>query len=97
MKFDNGALGIISSSRIGMGRKLEIGFEIQGTKGSILFTNERMNELNLYLASDKDSQRGYRKIYNHPNHRWYKNFHPIAFYSFKTWNNNIIYSFIYFL
>ena len=37
-----------------------------------------MNELNLYLASDKDLKRGYRKIYNHPNHRWYKNFHPIA-------------------
>ena len=78
MKFNNGALGTISSSRIGMGRKLEIGFEIQGTKGAILFTNERMNELNLYLTSDKDSKRGYRKIYNHPNHRWYKNFHPIA-------------------
>ena len=78
MKFHNGALGVISSSRIGMGRKLEIGFEIQGTKGAVLFTNERMNELNLYLTSDKDSKRGYRKIYNHPNHRWYKNFHPIA-------------------
>ena len=78
MRFKNNAMGIISSSRVGMGRKLEIGFEIQGTKGALMFTNERMNELNLYLSSDKDSKRGYRKIFNHPKHRWYKNFHPIA-------------------
>lgn len=78
MRFKNNAMGIISSSRVGMGRKLEIGFEIQGTKGALMFTNERMNELNLYLSTDKDSKRGYRKIFNHPKHRWYKNFHPIA-------------------
>ena len=64
MRFKNNAMGIISSSRIGMGRKLEIGFEIQGTKGALMFTNERMNELNLYLSSDKESKRGYRKIFN---------------------------------
>ena len=42
MKFSNDAMGIISSSRIGKGRKLEIGFEIQGSKANLLLSNAHM-------------------------------------------------------
>ena len=77
LQFKNGTLGSISASRIATGRMLDIGFEIQGTKGAMYFTNERMNELNLYFLDDEESSKGYRKIYNHPNHRWYKDFNPI--------------------
>ena len=77
MQFKNGALGSISSSRIGTGRKHELGFEIQGTEGAMYFTNERVNELNVFFLDDEESSRGYRKVFNHPNHKWYKSFFPI--------------------
>ncbi|MDX1524338.1 MAG: Gfo/Idh/MocA family oxidoreductase, partial [Anaerolineae bacterium] len=48
VRFSNGAIGTIGTSRIGTGRKLGLGYEIQGTKGSLFYTQERMNELKLY-------------------------------------------------
>src|SRR5215216_7969166 len=38
IRFDNGAIGTIGTSRVGMGRKLGLGYEIQGTKGSLSYT-----------------------------------------------------------
>lgn len=77
-RFDNGALGTIASSRIATGRKLWIGYEIQGTKGALYFTQERMNELQFYRAGDPPGERGYKTILTGPAHKWYGGFHPIA-------------------
>lgn len=77
MRYDNGALGEIASSRIGMGRRLGLGYEIQGTKGALCFTQERMNELQFYDASLANGDRGYRTIYAGPDHGAYSAFHPI--------------------
>lgn len=77
-RFDNGALGTIASSRIATGRKLWIGYEIQGTKGALYFTQERMNELQFYRAGEPSGERGYKTILTGPDHKWYGGFHPIA-------------------
>ena len=45
MRFACGAIGTIGTSRIGTGRKMGLGYEIQGTRGALFFTQERMNEL----------------------------------------------------
>jgi predicted dehydrogenase len=78
LHFENGAIGTIGTSRIGMGRKLALGYEIQGTKGSLFFNQERMNEIQLYRDSDPDREKGYKTIYIGPEHPGYRAFFGLA-------------------
>lgn len=59
-KFENGAMGTIEASRFATGRKNYNRFEINGSKGSLAFDLERMNELELYLEEGANS--GFRTI-----------------------------------
>lgn len=78
IRFDNGAIGTIGTSRIGMGRKLGLGYEIQGTKGSLLYNQERMNEIKLYRHTDPEREKGYKTVYIGPEHPGYKAFFGLA-------------------
>lgn len=78
VRFDSGAIGTIGTSRIGLGRKLGLNYEIQGTKGSLFYTQERMNEIQLYRDSDPDREKGYKTIYIGPEHPGYKAFFGLA-------------------
>jgi predicted dehydrogenase len=78
IRFENGAVGTIGTSRIGMGRKLGLGYEIQGTKGSLFYTQERMNEIQLYRNTDPDREKGYKTVYIGPEHPGYKAFFGLA-------------------
>jgi predicted dehydrogenase len=51
VKFENGAVGYYEGSRFAPGRKNYNRFEINGSKGSIVWDLERMNELELYIES----------------------------------------------
>ncbi len=62
VEFQNGALGSFEASRFAPGRKNYNYFEIYGSKGSILFNLERMNELQYYSAEDPDYAQGFRTI-----------------------------------
>jgi len=62
VRFANGAMGTIEATRLAPGRKNSNRFEINGRKGSVAFDLERMNELELYLESDRRRQRGFRRI-----------------------------------
>ena len=78
IRFENGAIGSIGTSRVGMGRKLGLGYEIQGTKGGLFYTQERMNELKLYRHSDPDREKGYKTVYIGPEHPGYGAFFGLA-------------------
>jgi predicted dehydrogenase len=78
IRFENGAIGTIGTSRIGMGRKLGLAYEIQGTKGSLFFTQERMNEIQLYRHTDPDREKGYKTVYIGPEHPGYGAFFGLA-------------------
>ena len=78
VRFDSGAIGTIGTSRIGMGRKLGLTYEIQGTKGSLFYTQERMNEIQLYRHTDPDREKGYKTVYIGPEHPGYKAFFGLA-------------------
>ncbi len=67
-RFDNGAMGHLSFSRVAMGRKMGYAYEITGTKGAIRFDQEDQNALWLYRADDAPDLRGYRKILTGPAH-----------------------------
>jgi len=61
-KFENGALGSFEATRFASGRKNYNSFEINGSKGSIVFNLERMNELQYYSREDEDHVQGFRTI-----------------------------------
>jgi predicted dehydrogenase len=78
IRFANGAIGTIGSSRLGTGRKMGLDYEIQGSKGAVRFTQERMNEIQLYRHGDPPAERGYKTILLAPEHPNYGAFHPIT-------------------
>ena len=77
VRFANGALGTIEATRYATGRKNYNRFEINGSLGSVAFDLERMNELELYLASDPPAVRGFRTILvTDPTHPYIKAWWP---------------------
>ena len=60
VRFENGAIGSIEGTRFAPGRKNFNRFEINGSRGSLAFDLERMNELELYLEEGPES--GFRTI-----------------------------------
>lgn len=60
VKFESGAVGTIEASRFATGRKNHNRFEINGSRGSLAFDLERMNELQLY--SNEGPNSGFRTI-----------------------------------
>ncbi|MFY9177318.1 MAG: Gfo/Idh/MocA family oxidoreductase [Caldicoprobacterales bacterium] len=61
-RFKNGALGSFEATRFATGHKNGMSFEINGSKGSIKFEFERMNELQYYSAEDEEGLHGFRLI-----------------------------------
>lgn len=61
-RFRNGAIGTFESSRFAVGRKNHCSFEINGSKGSIAFNLERMNELEYFNNADEEGTQGFRLI-----------------------------------
>ena len=62
VRFASGAIGSIEATRFAPGRKSQCAFEINGSLGSLAFDLERMNELEVYFASDPPAVRGFRTI-----------------------------------
>lgn len=60
--FKNGALGTFEATRFANGRKNYNRFEINGSRGSIVFNLERLNELEFFSRDDEPGTQGYRTI-----------------------------------
>ncbi len=76
LQFVDGTPGVIQSSRAAHGRKGLIRFELHGSAGMIAFDQERMNELQLYVADGPKETRGFRTILTGPVHEPYGLFCP---------------------
>ncbi len=61
-RFKNGALGSFEATRFAAGRRNHNRFEINGSKGSIAFNLEKMNELQYYSREDEEHVQGFREI-----------------------------------
>ena len=88
VRFAGGATGTLSASWIATGRKMGLGFEVSGTQGSIVFTQERFNELLLYRAGG-GATNGFTTILAGPEHGDYAAFcpapgHQIGYNDLKT-------------
>jgi predicted dehydrogenase len=75
VEFENGAVGTIEATRLALGRRNAFQWEINGSKGSLAFDMERLNELQVFRA-DGDRARGFKTVLvsetNHPfwEHWW---------------------------
>ena len=61
-RFRNGALGSFEATRFAAGRRNHNRFEINGSKGSIVFNLEKMNELQFFSRDDESHIQGFREI-----------------------------------
>ena len=89
VRFANGARGVLASSRVAHGRKNVIRVEVHGSKGMLVFDQERLNELQLYTADGPKETRGFRTILTGPQHEPYGRFcpapgHQLGFNDLKT-------------
>lgn len=89
LRFANGASGTIEASWVAMGRKMQHDFEVYGTKGALVFSQERFNELHFYSAGDQIGRRGFRRIEAGPDHDPYGLFcvapgHQLGFNDLKA-------------
>lgn len=76
VRFANGAQGTLCTSRSAWGRKNKLDWEVHGTKGMITFSQERLNELQLYVNDGPKSEQGFRTILSGPDHAPYSAFCP---------------------
>ena len=61
-RFESGAMGTFDVTRLAPGRRNRNTFEINGSKGSVVFDLERLNELQVYFVDDEEGLQGFRTI-----------------------------------
>ncbi|WP_457089516.1 Gfo/Idh/MocA family protein [Microvirga sp. P5_D2] len=76
LELENGASGVMALNRSAWGRKGRIFIQIFGSKGTIVFDQERMNEVQLYTIDDARETQGFRTILAGPKHPPYDKFIP---------------------
>ncbi len=63
LEFANGALGTLEVSTFCLGRKNYLTFEVNGTRGSLCFNLERLNELDVYRVEPRGRKdRGFKTV-----------------------------------
>lgn len=75
-RLESGVSGSLLVNRSAWGRKGRIALQIFGADGSILYDQERMNELQLYQARGSMAEQGFRTILTGPQHPPYDRFIP---------------------
>jgi predicted dehydrogenase len=89
VRFEKGFGGTIEANWVKTGRNMQLGFEVEGSKGAIAFTQERLNELKVYKAGGDLRNKGFTTIESGPQHPPYGGFcvaggHQLGFNDLKT-------------
>src|SRR5438034_10263325 len=89
VNFGRGCGGTIEANWIQTGRKMQLGFELTGEKGSLVFTQERLNELHYYKAGNDPRHMGFTRLEAGPQHPPYGGFcvaggHQLGFNDLKA-------------
>jgi predicted dehydrogenase len=78
LRFRSGVVGTLEATRNAYGRKNHLGFEIQGTLGTLVFDYERLGELQVMLAEDPPHLQGFRTIQTGPFQPYGDKLWPVA-------------------
>lgn len=76
VRFAGGAAGSIEANWAAVGRTMDLSFEVTGSRGAIAYSQERMNELHLYLPGGVPGRDGFVRIESGPAHPPYGQFCP---------------------
>ena len=76
MRLPGGISGVLMANRSAWGRKGRIALQVYGSKGSILYDQERMNEFQLYTTDGRATEQGFSTILTAPHHKPYDRFIP---------------------
>jgi predicted dehydrogenase len=76
VELESGLPATLETSRVATGYKCGLTFEIFGTRGSIGFDQERMNELRLYAGDQAPARAGFKTVLAGPAHADYARFCP---------------------
>jgi predicted dehydrogenase len=75
-EFESGAVGTIEATRLALGRRNAFQWEINGSKASLAFDMERLNELQVFRA-DGDRARGLKTVLvSEPEHPFWEHWWP---------------------
>jgi predicted dehydrogenase len=98
VEFENGAVGTYEATRFAAGRKNQMRWEINGSKGTLLFDSERQNELLVHMVGSKPGEhaQGFRNVLvseaYHPYWQyWWPHGHMIG------WEDNFVHELLHFL
>ncbi len=98
VEFENGAIGTYEATRFAAGRKNQMRWEINGSKGTLLFDSERQNELLVNMVGSKpgDHAQGFRTVLvseaYHPYwQHWWPHGHMIG------WEDNFVHELLHLL
>ena len=61
-RFRNGSVGVFESSRFCGGRRNYNTFQVYGSKGSLAFNLERLNELEIYNSEEAAGEQGFKTV-----------------------------------
>ena len=75
VRFDNGAVGTLESSRVSVGPRAEYVVEVYGTQGSVRWNFERFNELEVCIG-DGGPTHGYTRDMANPARGQWAHFQP---------------------
>ncbi|HLW92609.1 MAG TPA: Gfo/Idh/MocA family oxidoreductase [Roseiarcus sp.] len=89
LRVPGGISGVIQVSRCAWGRKSRILVQIFGSRGAIVFDQERFNEVQVYVAAGGPEDQGFKTILMGPAHKPYDRFivapgHQLGFNDLKT-------------
>jgi predicted dehydrogenase len=98
VEFENGAIGTYEATRFALGRKNEMRWEINGSKGTLVFDSERQNELlvNMGNTTPGEHAQGFRTVLvseaYHPYwEHWWPHGHMIG------WEDNFVHELLHLL
>jgi predicted dehydrogenase len=74
-EFENGARGSFEAARTLLGPESQMAFDLYGTAGALAWNLERMNELQVYLATDEPHS-GYTTVYGGDRFPYHGSFVP---------------------
>ena len=74
LRMEDGVSGTIQVNRCAWGRKGRLQWQLFGSKGMIVFDQERFNEVNVYVAEGPAEGQGFRQVLMGPAHPPYDSF-----------------------
>ena len=76
-RFADGGIGHLEMSRVALGRRMEIEYDVTGTEGALRYRYDRINELQVHREAGPPQARGFTRVEMGPADPRYAAFFPV--------------------